>query len=620
MANEQSQRSVINILDDYTANRIAAGEVVERPASVVKELVENSIDALSSSITVYLEDGGKQLIKVVDNGCGMCRDDIVLCLQRHATSKIASADDLDSIATLGFRGEAIPSIASVSQMEIISKPAYESSGVIVEIEAGRINNLQHIGAPDGTTFSISNLFFNTPARLKFLKTSQTELGHITDIISSFALAYPNIFFKLIHNGKEVLTSPATGVRLNSIYNVMGKDIAKKMIEISFETQVMQVNGYVASPEINRNTRRDQTFFVNGRPIRSRTISHALEQAFKGLIQPGRYPLAVLFINMEPQLVDVNVHPTKAEVKFTSEHEVHSAVHRAVNDALMKGAAAPSISNNIRQTSSDLNLRPDYIPPVQNTISFTDISAQHDPNVSFRDYLDQRKQQLTAQSDADPFANTNQGVPMEESPVPEASFDAVRTVRLSGVRVIGQAKNTYILSECDDGVLIIDQHVAHERVLYDRMIRSSAESDTYIQRLIIPLTLSFSAREAAIIKHRLKDIIKSGFELEDFGQNTYVLRGVPANIPSADAEKTLKEMIEELLDLSTSKHLLVKADQVLITASCKMAVKAGEKLAQQEMEKLIEDLLKCDNPFVCPHGRPIIVSLSKWELDRKFRRS
>lgn len=608
----------IALLDEHTANRIAAGEVVERPASVVKELVENSIDAGATAITVTLEEGGKELIKVTDNGFGMTREDAVLSLQRHATSKIRDAEDLDAIGTLGFRGEALPSIASVSVVEVITKHQAEMDGVRLEVEAGTITNLEGVGVPQGTTIAIRKLFFNTPARLKFLKTSQTELGHITDLVGRFAMAYPSIHFRLIHGSREMLSSPATGKAINSITQVMGKDAAKQLSPIAFETQAMRVTGYVSNPSLTRINRTDQVFFVNGRPVRSRTMTHALDTAYRGLLMPGRYAVAIVFVELAPELVDVNVHPTKAEVKFSSEQEVHSAVHKAVNAALMQGAAAPIITDTMQRPSQPLRLAPDQPMPHQGVL----LGRPPVDLAAFQDALKRRRDEAIADpGTADPFVwQPGVGVPIEESPVPEADFDAIRTVALRSVKVIGQARNTYIVAQCEDGVLIIDQHVAHERVLFDRMIESNDDRRAAMQGLVIPVSLSLSAKEAAIVSQRLDQLRQVGFELEPFGSDTYMMRGAPASLKPADCEAVLRDMISELVDLSVAKHLLVKAEQVLITASCKMAVKAGDPLSHEEMNQLITDLLQCKNPFVCPHGRPIIVSLSNWELDRKFRRA
>ncbi len=617
MPEDVSQNRIFQ-LDDHIANLIAAGEVVERPASVVKELVENSIDAGADNITVYLEDGGKELIKVVDNGCGMTRDDAVTCLQRHATSKISSAEDLEAIATLGFRGEALPSIASVSYFNLTTKTEWTHEGTELIVEGGTITDLRMVGAPQGTTISVARIFFNTPARLKFLKSSQTELSHISDIIGQFAIAYPHISFKLIHNDRDVLTSPGTKQRINSIVQVLGKDTAKSLVPISYSQGLVAVEGFIGNPTLTRNHRRDQVFFVNGRPVRSRTITHALDMAYRGLLQPARFPVAVVLINIAPELVDVNVHPTKAEVKFSSEHEIHSAVHRAANQALMAGAAAPTIGAVDQPPVQILSNQPGNAYPTQQRLEIPDEESLK----QFSEALAQRRAQvINTEPGPDPFVwGQGTGVPMEESPVTEANFDTARTVALTGVRVIGQAKNMYIVAVCDDGILILDQHVAHERVIYDSLVKRSSDQSADIQGMLLPATISFSARESAILGQRLDDVRKIGYDLEEFGQNTYLLRGSPAGLKPEVAESVLKEIVTELLETSIAKHLVVRRDQVLITASCKMAVKAGEPMAMPEMSKLVEDLLKCENPFVCPHGRPIVVSLSNWELARKFHRA
>lgn len=615
---EAVSRGGITILDEHTANRIAAGEVVERPVSVVKELVENAIDAGASQVAVAVEDGGRELIKVTDNGCGMTREDAVLSLQRHATSKIRDADDLERVQTLGFRGEALPSIASVSLIEMVTRHESEQAGVMLVVEAGTITDLKSVGAPQGTTISVRRLFFNTPARLKFLKTAQTELSHITELVGQFAMAYPSIGFRLTHGSRELLSSPATGQAINSVTQVLGKDTARHLVPISFETPMMRVAGYVSDPSLTRINRRDQVFFVNGRPIRSKTITHAVDHAYRGLLQPGRYAVAVVFVDVAPELVDVNVHPTKAEVKFTSEQEVHGAVYRAVNEALMKGAAAPPVSMSPGRPQPPLRLTPDPARHGQGVLA----GADQADAAAFAEELARRREEAIAAADgADLFVwEKGTGVPPEESPVPEAEFDAARAVSLSSVSIIGQARGTYILAQCDDGLLIIDQHVAHERVLFDRMHRAQDERGVAVQRLVIPVTLSLSARESTVVSQRLDQLRQAGFELEPFGGTSFVVRGAPASLGPGEVETVLRDTIQELVDLTVAKHLLVRPDQVLITAACKMAVKAGEPLSCEEMERLVEDLLRCDNPFVCPHGRPIIISLSNWELDRKFRRA
>ncbi len=624
---ETSDASRIIILDEHTANRIAAGEVVERPVSVVKELVENSLDAGATQITVSIEQGGKELIKVTDNGCGMTREDAILSLQRHATSKIRSASDLKAIRTLGFRGEALPSIASISILEMITKHESQPAGTRLEVEAGSITNLESVGAPQGTTIIVRKLFFNTPARLKFLKSAQTEFSHIAEYVGWFALAWPTVSFRLLHGGREVLSSPATGQRLNSIVEVLGKDIAKQLVEVHYELPGVRVEGFVSCPSLTRINRRDQIFFVNGRPIRNKIIAHALDYAYRGLLPSGRYPVAVLFLEVPPELVDVNVHPAKSEVKFSNEQEVHSAVYRSVNMALTTGAAIPTISEHAEPLGKPAPISSEQADITSKLfVPWPDAATQQHiqpMNLSaFQEALRRRREQALSEiSDVGEDSwQKGSGVPVEESPVPEADFIAPRTVALTGVRVIGQARNMYVLAECDDGLLVIDQHVAHERILYDQLLRFDAESRSAIQRLLTPITISLSASESTVVRQRLDMLNQAGFDLEEFGRDTFILRGAPPQLKPSQAEAILRDIIAELVELSVERHLIVRSDQVLITTACKMAIKAGEKLDDREMKQLVEDLLKCENPFVCPHGRPIIVSLSNWELDRKFKRT
>lgn len=635
MSIDATSANRIVVLDEHVANRIAAGEVVERPASVVKELVENSLDAGATQITISLEQGGKEVIKVADNGCGMTREDAVLSLQRHATSKIRSAEDLEAIRTLGFRGEALPSIASVSILEMVTKHESDQSATRLQVEAGNIINLESVGAPSGTTVEVRKLFFNTPARLKFLKSTQTELAHISECVGWFAMAYPAVSFRLFHGGREVLCSSGTGVRINALTEVLGKDVTKQLIPATFATPTVKVEAFISNPSFTRINRKDQIYFVNGRPIRSKSIAHAIDQAYRDLIPANRYPVVVLFLEVAPELVDVNVHPAKSEVKFACEQEVHSAVHRAISSALMSGGAVPSIGHSadtphmLAREGHEIDHSSVEKAPLTGR-DRSSLQSESSGKVqrelidaeSFLEALRRRRQQVLDDIPVSEEFNRRggMGVPVEESPISEADFtQAPRTVALTGIRIIGQAKNTYIIAECDDGILVIDQHVAHERVLYDRLIKPDPERSPAIQLLVTPISLSLSARESAIVRQRLDQLRQSGFDVEEFGRDTFILRGVPPSLKPSEAESTLRDIIAELVDLSVARHLIVRPDQVLITVACKMALKAGKKLSEKEMTQLIDDLLKCENPFVCPHGRPIMVSLSSWELDRKFRR-
>lgn len=600
------------VLDEHTANRIAAGEVIERPASVVKELVENSIDSGATRILVELEEGGKKLIRVTDNGSGMGREDAVLSLQRHATSKIRSADDLFDIRTLGFRGEALPSIASVSLMEIVTTPAGESTGVRLRVEAGTILDLEKVGAPQGTSIAVRELFFNTPARLKFLKTSQTELNHISDLVGRFALAHPDTTFRLMQGGRELFSAPASGNLLNALLAVFGRDIARELMPISYETPALKVNGYVSKPSLTRANRAQQIFFVNGRSIRSKTMIHAADEAFRGLLTPSRYPVVVVFVDIDPAMVDVNVHPTKAEVKFSREGDIHSAVHRAMKDALTGSGSMPAISGEGRPTASTTAPRPRQDQLIQtreaDTTAFREaMRARAQPEPDSADPFSWNSQTASAE------ASTEEPTEVIEEPAP------FELVSLAGIRVIGQMKNTYILADSDDGLLLIDQHAAHERVLFDRMLLVKDKESVEVQRLVVPGTISLGRRESILVNQKLSDFKRAGFELEWFGQDSFVLRAVPACLADKDYLQALRDMVDELVETTVARRLIAKQEQVLTTASCKMAVKAGDPLSHEEMSKLVEDLLNSQNPYMCPHGRPVIVTVSIAEISRRFRR-
>ena len=598
MAHGATTQNSIIVLDEHTANRIAAGEVIERPASVVKELVENAIDAGASQIWITLEDGGKELIKVADNGSGMTREDGVVALQRHATSKIRTADDLFAIRTLGFRGEALPSVASVSIMELITKHASEPAGTRLEVEAGTITNLESVGAPQGTTVIVRRLFFNTPARLKFLRSAQTELSHITDLGGRFCLAYPGVNFRLMHGEKEILAAPGSGDVLGAAASVYGRDAARELVPIEFDSAPLRVWGYVSKPSFTRANRAHQVFFVNRRSIRNKTLTHAADQGYSSFgLQPGRYPVLIIFVDIVPELVDVNVHPAKAEVKFSRDYEVHNVVQKAVHDALASGAAMPTVTRAREAgwpvTGERRAISPQgmLLPPEE-----SDVAA-------FREAVLRRAEGVepaipgAEQLEAEPFA----------------------PVHLGSARIIGQARNTYIIAECEDAILVIDQHVAHERVLFEQLKRSREDGHPAVQGLVIPITLELARREGSLVGERLGDLRAIGFDIEVFGRDAYVVRGVPADVKPKDAEPLLRDIIAELVDVSIARHLVARPEQVLITSACKMAIKAGDPLSRPEMEDLLRRLAACDNPFVCPHGRPIIISLTNWELDRKFRR-
>jgi DNA mismatch repair protein MutL len=607
----------ILLLDENTANRIAAGEVVERPASAVKELVENSIDAGATQITVALEEGGKRRVEVADNGCGMGPEDAVLALQRHATSKIRTADDLFAIRTLGFRGEALPSIASVSHLTLTTKAPDEAAGVRITVHGGDIERVEEVGARDGTVVIVEDLFYNTPARLKFLKSTPTELARAVEVVGQLAIAHPQIAFRVRHNGQEVFSTPGSGEPLGALAAVWGRDIARKLIPIRNETPGLMVSGFLCTPDVTRPGRSHELFFVNGRPIRSRLLGHALEDAVRALTPESRYPIAALFVEIAPDLVDVNVHPTKTEVKFTRDGEVHHAAGQAVKSALLAYGIVPTIEVESRESRVESR----RLPVADSQHSF----GGRDFEVLARAAVDAFQ---PIESVTIPLAE-QPAEPAEEAPAGEAGLtthDSRLTTpprpfaeQLRGFRVLGQARNTYILAITDEGIAVIDQHVAHERVLYERLTIRRREQGIPTQHLAVPITLALGAAEAALLRQRLEDFAATGWEIEPFGRDSFLVRSVPSYAARREYEQLLRDMVDELAHQSVARRLIVQRDHVTITNACKMAVKAGDPLTMEEMTGLLEQLADTENPYLCPHGRPIVVTVPFSEIDRRFKR-
>ncbi len=589
----------IVLLDDQTANRIAAGEVVERPASAVKELVENAIDAQATRIGVRLADGGKRLIEVSDNGWGMDAEDAVLSLQRHATSKIQSAEDLFAVKTLGFRGEALPSIASVSLLTLTTKSPDADAATRVYVRGGVIEGVEAAGAAEGTTVTVENLFYNTPARLKFLKTTATEAARCVEVVSHLALAHPHIAVRLTHEDQVVLATPGNGDLLACLATVWGRDAARKAIPLEGSFGPVTVRGYVCSPDFNRPGRTHELFFVNRRPIRSRLLAHALEDGVRAFTPDGRFPVAAVFIEMDPRLVDVNVHPTKSEVKFERDHEVHHAVNQAVKRALQSGGVVPALS-----------LGPSAVAGRGSRAMAGSLPGPAAPEM-FRAAVE-------AFRPADRVPNLAVGT--EEVGTSREPAEVSTREELRGYRILGQVANTYIIAVTNQGLAIIDQHVAHERVLYERLTQMRQSQPRASQRLTEPFSLSLGAAEAALLRQRLEDFAALGWEIEAFGRDAFLVRSVPVYASRRAWEALLRDMVDELVHQSVARRLVVQRDHVTITNACKMAVKAGDPLTLEEMEGLIAQLADTQNPHFCPHGRPAIVTIPLHEIDRQFKRA
>lgn len=582
----EATRSKIRVLDPVVANKIAAGEVVERPASVVKELVENSLDAGATRLDIEVEEGGKRLIRVADNGCGMGQEDAILALQRHATSKISTAEDLYRIRTLGFRGEALPSIAAVSQMILTTREAEAPAGVQIVMEGGIVSDFRTVGCPPGTTVEVRNLFFNTPARLKFLKTPATEIGHIIDHVSRFSLLYHQVSFRLRHNAHEVLVAPATEEMRHALVTVYGKEVAREMIPLELEGGTVRIYGYIGKPALARSNRHCQAFFVNGRSVQSRVLQHALYEGYHTLLLSGRHPVAVVVLEIDPQLVDVNVHPAKAEVRFTREWEVHNLLQRAVREALER---------------AQLVARMEPAPA----------GAEVSPSLS--------------------LPNLEQGLPAPlPQPLPQPGEAAGPGLRAEWpeesdsrlpqrILPLAQIKNSYILAETEEGLLIIDQHAAHERILYEQMQARTGSERVPSQLLVIPFTLQCSPREARAVEEHLATLNELGFQIEPFGREAFLVRAIPLPLAKQRYEQILRDLIDELVATATVQGLRHHQDDLLRLMSCKAAIKAGDALAPQEIEALIVQMRQATMPFACNHGRPTMIRITEEELERLFKR-
>ena len=577
--------------------------MIERPASVVKELVENSIDAGATTIRVDLEEGGRKLVRVTDDGGGMSREDAVLSVQRHATSKIRSAQDLAAISTLGFRGEALPSIASVSFVEVETKSAESEVGTRLRMEAGEILEVSEVGAPQGTKVEVHNLFYNVPVRMKFMRASQTEMGYAAEMLGRLAVSRPEISFRLTHAGRDVFATTGSGDPLDAIAAINGHDVANSLLYVEHEAEFVRLFGYVSNPSLTRATRAQQCFFVNRRCARSKILLRGLDDAYRGVLAQSRWPVAFVFIDLPPELVDVNVHPAKAEVKFAQDWAIHSAMLKAIQPVLTSLAGAPSAEAPGTQPSQTTAPPRSPIRPIQDLLFRPPVDT-----TAFREALRAR---IESQTSPAPVA--------EQATEPAAIPSASQAQAPKSVQVIGQARSMYIVAQSDSGILIIDQHAAHERVLYERFIREAESGGAEAQRLVIPFTLSLGHREAAIVAQKLDDLRALGFELEPFGPGSFVVRAVPARIANRNYQEILRDAIDEMAELSVARKLVVPHEQVLITMACKMAVKAGDPLSRDEQVALIRELLETQSPLTCPHGRPTVTTLENRELDRRFGR-
>ena len=594
----------IELLDKNTIDKIAAGEVVDRPSSIVKELVENAIDAKSSAITIEVKEGGISFIRITDNGCGIPKKEISKAFLRHSTSKIRKIEDLSTISSLGFRGEALSSIAAVSQVELITKTYDELTGTRYLIDGGEEKSIEDIGAPQGTTFIIRNIFYNTPARKKFLKSTITEGSYITSLVERLALSNPNISFKYIINNQTKLYTTGNSNLKDIIYNVYGRDITSNLIEIEDETNYVKIKGYIGNPNVCRGNRNYENYFINGRYIKNTIIAKAIEDAFKPFLMQHKYPFTSILINLDGNLLDVNVHPAKMEVRFSSQNDVYDSIYTILHKALTKKESIPEISLD----------KPSQIKPVVNT-EINKIKNKIPEPFEFErrnEFVKEEKKIYTNNPEI------SYKLPEKTEPVYEQQklFD-MNTV--ADIKIIGQVFDTYWIIQYTDKMFIIDQHAAHEKVLYERIVNNLKSKNFTSQIVNPPIIVSLTSAEEEIIQKFKQEFEMFGFDIENFGGKEYSIHAVPDNLYNLSAKELFIEMIDSLSGINNSINETDMILDKIATMSCKAAVKGNNKLSYQEMEALFKELITLDNPYNCPHGRPTIVSMSKYELEKKFKR-
>lgn len=652
----------IALLSQETIDKIAAGEVIERPSSVVKELVENAIDAGSSAVTVEIKEGGISFIRISDNGCGIEREQIPLAFLRHSTSKIKSVEDLFTVTSLGFRGEALSSIAAVSQVELITKTNGDFTGSRYLIEGSKEVSLEEIGAPDGTTFIIRNLFYNTPARKKFLKSAQTEGTYIHELMQRMILSHPDIAFKFIMNNQVKLQSSGNGNIKDIIYHLYGRDITKALLPIAHESELFKVSGFIGKPMISRGNRGYELYFVNGRFIRSQILSKAIEDAFKPFLMQHQYPFTVLYFEIDSSLLDVNVHPTKMELRFSNQQELYREVQSILSASLVHRDIIPEVPvDTLKKNEMEVPKIEKVMPepfeqkrleeirkavrkdspyeikyPVSRPMGTGSVSSAAQEklldtikSMPPEDMMEERiqKEPLPEQSKKETekeLAKEAYVLREEETygAKPEGSYEQgsfLKEEEMAKQKIIGQLFDTYWLVEYNDRLFIVDQHAAHEKVMYEKLKKQFEKKEFTSQAISPPIVITLSMREAEALERFKEQFTKLGFEIEHFGGAEYSICGVPGNLYRLNTKDVLIEMLDELTDgISEQATADVILDKIA-SMSCKAAVKGSQRLSLPEMEQLMKDLMKLDNPYNCPHGRPTIIAMSKYEIEKKFKR-
>ena len=665
----------IVLLDDLTINQIAAGEVIERPANVVKELVENSIDAGATSINVEIENGGISLIRITDNGKGIAADDVEIAFERHATSKIRSAKDLIKVSTMGFRGEALASIAAIAKVELVTKTKDAEMGTRIIVEGGDVVLKEECGAPNGTTITVRELFFNTPVRYKFLKKDFTEGGYIETALERISLINPGISFRLISNKKQILQTSGNGDMKTVVFNIFGKDVSQNIVDLNFEYEGIEVTGVAGKPEIARSNRSNQLFYVNGRFIKDKTLSAATEEAYRTLVPQGKFCFCIVNVKMNPEMVDVNVHPAKLEVRFTEEGKVFKAVYHAVRNALLgndlvKDESAdekPIVrenavtnetpvkkglfeifrggkSNEKKEENTNLRTMNIEVTKKENDDTFiskmmtkdrqenTDASEEHPDDKDTVSELTVREQtnnynvndeenEVTTNNKIKDIVDAyNEKESSEQKQVPMFyEQDFIEKVELPEYQILGVAFNTYILLQLDDDIYILDQHAAHERVLYEKVKQNFyKDGGKEVQMLLLPDVIDLPKKDMRLVHDNLKLFEQSGFDIEEFGENTIKINGVPVICYEMDTKDLFLDIIDGL-DITNRTNKQDIEEKFISTVACKAAVKANMYLDEREIRGLLDELLLLENPFTCPHGRPTAIRITKTEIEKKFGR-
>lgn len=613
----------IAILNQETIDKIAAGEVVERPCSVVKELVENAIDAGSTAITVEIKEGGISFIRITDNGCGIERDQVAVAFYRHSTSKIRSAEDLLTVKSLGFRGEALSSISAVARVELITKTYDELTGTRYVIEGSKELSNEEIGAPDGTTFIVKDLFYNVPARRKFLKTAQTEGSYISDMVEKLALSHPDISFKFINNNQTKLHTSGNGNRKDIIYHIFGREISSSLLEVKHECEYFKVEGFIGKPVITRGNRNYENYFINGRYVKSNILSRAIEEAYKSFLMQHQYPFTVLYFTFFSEL-DVNVHPTKMELRFDNNNEIYVELCDTIYAILSHKEMIPEVP--VDSTPAPKKIVHEYKEPIPEPFEkrrINEVRAAESrsvygqsvtstvKNYSATEPAAKAPETSTAYEPAHVVTGTQQTL---------GDYDKVFLTESSKKQfsIIGQLFKTYWLIEFEDKLYIIDQHAAHEKVLYEKTMARLANKDFTSQRISPPIVMTLDARESEMLEKYRPQIEQFGYEVEHFGGKEYMISAIPDNLFNIDMKDLFIEMLDDFSN-STGRQTPDIITEKVASMSCKAAVKGNDKLTLPEINKLIDELLSLDNPYNCPHGRPTIISMSKYEIEKKFKR-